>query len=122
MTLPTDKIVVDASKSSIKKDIIVYKGTTFEVSFQLFDENEEPLDVTEYTANSKFREYYTSSNSSAFTCSIAANGIVTLELTANATANLKAPCRYVYDVFLTHTDNTIIRIIDGYLWAVPSVT
>jgi hypothetical protein len=49
------------------------------------------------------------------------NGIITLSLTANQTANMVGG-RYVYDVELTDASNSISRIVEGIVTVTPQVT
>lgn len=121
MALDFDKITLNAVSFPVRKDIMVYKGATLSVTFKVLDENEELIDISTYTANSKYQKHYTSSNSSPFTCSTNANGEVTLTLSANVTSNLEAT-RYVYDTKLTDANGVVYRILDGYLWVVNSIT
>jgi len=107
---------------AIKANLIIDQGTTFSTQLNLTDENDDALDLTNYSGSAKMRKHYTSSNSSSFTVSLGGNtGIVTLSMTANATANLTAG-RYVYDLELTDGSSEISRIVEGIVTVTPNVT
>lgn len=105
-----------------KANIVIDQGSTFEVTFDLTDENGDPLNLTGYTVSSQLRKHYTSSNAVTFSCNTSgSNGNVTIALTANQTSSI-INGRYVYDVELTNTDGTISRIIEGIATVTPQVT
>jgi hypothetical protein len=106
-----------------KANIVIDQGSTFSVTFDLTDENGDPLNLVGYTANAQLRKHYSSTNSVVFTCtSSGANGNVTLSLTANQTNTIIAG-RYVYDVELTeNVSNNVSRIVEGIVTVTPQVT
>jgi hypothetical protein len=87
------------------------------------DDNGDPLILSGYTANSQIRKWYTSSNPAAvFSTSIdVQTGTISLTLSANQTNALVAG-RYVYDVELTDTSNTVSRVVEGIVTVTPQVT
>jgi hypothetical protein len=101
-------------------DFIVDQGTDFSVGLDLLDANQEPLDMTGVTARGQARKYYGSNTAISFNTSIA-DGFLIIDLTAEQTANMTA-MRYVYDVELVLSDNTVVRIIEGNLDVAPEVT
>jgi hypothetical protein len=62
----------------------------------------------------------------SFTTSIFSDptaGIVTIQLTAEQTADLEAPARYVFDIEVTKTtDNSVTRVLEGIITVSPNVT
>lgn len=109
---------------STKANIVIDQGSTFAAELNLTDENGDILDLNGYTASSQMRKWYTSVNPTAtFTTNInAVAGIITLSLTANATANITAG-RYVYDVEIQETSsNEISRVVEGIVTVTPNVT
>ena len=105
-------------------NLVIDQGASYSTVIELEDDNGNPLILTGYTGNSEIRHHYSSTNASAsFTVNVIANtGQVTLGLTANATANLYGPARYVYDVFLTDPDGIVTRVVEGQITVTPSVT
>lgn len=108
-----------------KANITIDQGTTFSTQIDLTDENDDPIDLTAYTANAEIRRWYSSTDPAAvFDASTGANaaaGIITLSLTSEQTANLEFG-RYVYDVKVTDASNTTTRIVEGIVTVTPSVT
>jgi len=106
-----------------KANIVIDQGTTYETTITLADDTGVIYDLTGYTGAAQIRKHYTSSNSVAFTVSVAAsNGEITLALTANATANLTAG-RYVFDVEVTQANTSeVFRILEGIATVTPNVT
>lgn len=107
---------------AIKANIIVDQGSSFQTSINVTDDDENAIDLTNYTAVAQMRKHYTSSNAVNFTATISpALGVVTLALTANAT-NAIAPGRYVYDCELTDNNGTVTRLVEGIVTVTPGVT
>ena len=108
-----------------KANITIDQGTTFTTQVDLTDENDDPIDLTAYTANAQIRRWYTATSAAAvFTANTGTNtaaGILTLSLTAAQTANLEYG-RYVYDVNVTDASNTVTRILEGIVMVTPRVT
>lgn len=105
-----------------KANLVIDQGATYTTTVNLVDGNGDPLDLTGYTGTAQMRKSYTSSNSVTFTVTTgAANGTVTLALTANATANI-AGGRYLYDVELTDAGGTVSRVLEGIITLNPNVT
>lgn len=106
-----------------KANIVIDQGTTYETTITLEDDTGVVYDLTGYTGAAQLRKHYTSTSQTAFTVAIAAaNGEITLGLTANATANL-ASGRYVFDVEVTKTSSgEVFRILEGIATVTPNVT
>lgn len=106
---------------STRVPLIIEQGSTFSVLIELFDDLDEPLDVTNMTVSGKMRKQYTSSVSVDFDTQLS-NGELILELDYIQTANIEAG-RYVYDVEITDTQsNTVVRLIEGIVTVTPEVT
>ncbi len=105
-----------------KSDLIIDQGTTYSTTFNLTDENGEPLNLNGYSAVSQIRKYYTSVTAISFTCSIAgSNGEITVSLSANQTANIVAG-RYLYDIEITSPELIVSRVVEGIATITPQVT
>lgn len=103
-----------------KANITIDQGTTFSSGIDLLNDNDEPVDVTNYTARGQIRKHYSSSNSVSFTTTLS-NGSLVISLTANQTAGMVAG-RYVYDLELVDPSNTVLRILEGIVTVTPEVT
>lgn len=111
---------------AIKANIIIDQGATFISRVNITDENNDPLDITGCTASAEIRKWYSSLNPVAtFATNTSVNaslGIMTMELTADQTANIEAG-RYVYDIKLYNpTTNVSIRVVEGVATITPQVT
>jgi hypothetical protein len=101
-------------------DLTLDQGATFEVTIELSDADDQPLDVSLAEAEASMRKHYTSTNSVVFTCELGESEL-TISLTPEQTAAL-SPGRYVYDVKLIYTEEEIDRIIEGLITVTPQVT
>lgn len=107
---------------AIKANLIIDQGSTFQTSINVTDEDDQPIDLTGYSAAAQMRKHYTSSNAYSFFASISPTlGIVTLSMTANVT-NTIAPGRYMYDCELTDTNGATTRLLEGIVTVTPGVT
>lgn len=107
-----------ATKANLKID----QGTDYVTSVNLTDDDGDPISLSGYTGAGQIRKYYTSTNAVDFSVSVDANtGVVTLTLTSEQTNAMEAG-RYVYDVELTDSSNTISRVLEGIVTITPGVT
>jgi len=105
-----------------KANLVIDQGATYSVLLDITDDDEQVINLTGYTGAAQVRKHYTSSNSVAFTVSIApADGTVQLSLTANQTGTMIAG-RYVYDVELTNSSGIISRVVEGIVTVTPQST
>lgn len=107
---------------TIRSDLILDQGTTFMVSVDLLDADNEPIDVTNIQAVAQLRKHYTSNNFVEITTELDefTNELI-LSLTPEQTSNIEAG-RYVYDVNLIFEDGTVDRILEGVITVSPQVT
>ena len=107
---------------AIKANIIVDQGSTYSTSINLTDDEDNPLDLTNFTGAAQIRKSFTSTTAVSFNVTLGgANGTLTLALSANATANV-TPGRYLYDVELTDSSNNITRVFEGMVTITPNIT
>ena len=106
-------------------ELYLDQGTSFNNIINLTDDvTNTPVNVSGYIVTSQMRRSYYSTNASAnITCTItdAANGELTLSMTAANTANLK-PGRYLFDVKTTDKDNVVARVLEGIITVTPQVS
>lgn len=102
-------------------NLLIDQGSTFNTMFELVDDFDEPLDVTDYVARGQMRKHYSSNSYTSFTCTLIA-GELHIGLTSTQTANL-IPQRYVYDIELFDTvANSVTRVVEGFVTVTPEVT
>jgi hypothetical protein len=104
-----------------KVNLVVDQGSTFQTSVTFNDETGNTINFSTYSGAAQMRKHFTSSNSVSFSVSMTSNGVITLGLTANQTANLTSG-RYVYDLEVTDATNQISRLIEGIVTVTPNVT
>jgi hypothetical protein len=105
-----------------KANLVVDQGATYSTTLSVTDENGGVYDLTGYTGAAQLRKHFTSSNSTSFSVTLdSASGTITLGLTASQTANLSSG-RYVYDVEITSSSNTVARVVEGVVTVTPNVT
>ena len=105
-------------------NLVLEQGTTFSTTITIDDVYGEVFDLSGFSARAEMRKSYYSANATAvFTTSInGTNGIITLELTPQATANI-APGRYVYDAIIVDSiRNITTRVLEGIIEVTPRVT
>lgn len=104
-------------------NLYIDQGTTFTATVQVFGDDGNPFNLNQYTPSAQVRKNYaTNTVAATFTSQIseAANGTISLTLSAADTANLKMG-RYVYDVEIA-SGNSILRPIEGIITVYPQVT
>ena len=106
------------------QELFLEQGSDFTTSITLDDVNGDPYNLTGYTAKSQMRKSYYSTNASAeFTITILTptTGVLNLYLPATSTANIAAG-RYVYDVAIKDSTNSVSRVLEGIVNVLPRVT
>jgi hypothetical protein len=105
-------------------ELTVDQGSTFETNLDLVADDGTSINLTNYIFSGQIRKSYYSNNATAnltITVTDAANGNLNLSLNAATTTNIKAG-RYLYDVKMTDTANTVTRIVEGIITITPQVT
>jgi hypothetical protein len=99
-------------------------GVSFSADVDVTDNEENPLDLTDWTARANMSKGYSPTqaripfNINQFN----AEGIVTISLTPAQTALLEEG-RYVYDVdIVNNVDGSIIRVVEGIITVSPTVS
>ena len=104
-------------------EINIEQGASFSTVITVNDSTGAFTNLTSYTAAAQLRKSYYSSTANNFTVTIsnAANGEITMAMTAANTANL-TPGRAVYDLLITSPTNVKTRVVEGIATILPSVT
>jgi len=106
------------------QELFLEQGTDFTTSITLDDVNGDPYNLTGFTAKSQMRKsYYSTSPTAQFTITISAptTGVLNMSLSSTTTANVAAG-RYVYDVAIKDSANTVTRVLEGIVNVLPRVT
>lgn len=106
-------------------ELYVDKGTSFQNKITLTDDSTNTsINLSGYSARSQLRRSYYSTNASAnIVCTIsdAANGEITMSLSASNTSNIMAG-RYLFDVQTTNPIGAVTRVLEGTLTMLPEIT
>lgn len=105
-------------------ELTVDQGSTFESTIDLVTDDGAAINVAGYVFSGQIRKSYYSANATAnitVTITNAANGNVTMSMNAATTANIKAG-RYLYDIKMIDTSNTVTRLVEGVITITPQVT
>ena len=106
------------------QELFLEQGTDFTTSITLDDVNGLPYDLTDIQAKSQVRKsYYSTAPTATFTINIndPLNGVIILQLDNETTSNIAAG-RYVYDVVIKDSANTVTRVLEGIVNVIPQVT
>ena len=106
------------------QELFLEQGTNFTTVITLNDVNNVAYDLTDTEAKSQIKKsYYSSSTTAEFdvTVTVPDRGIITLDLSSEVTSNIAAG-RYVYDVILKDSANSVTRILEGTVNVLPQVT
>jgi len=106
------------------QELFLEQGSNYFTTITLDDVNGVAFNLTGYQAKSQIKKSYYSANTTAnFTITISAptTGAITLSLNSANTANIAAG-RYVYDVVIKDSANTVTRVLEGIVNILPSVT
>lgn len=109
---------------AVYANIPIDQGSTFSSVVTVEGSDGLLFNLTGYTARGQIRKSYSSTTSTAFTCSITQPtlGRIELSLSANQTAALKAG-RYLYDVEVVNTSSgAVTRVVEGQVEINPRVT
>lgn len=101
-------------------NIIVDKGSYFEAFVEIRDNDNNLIDLSNYTFFSGIRYNFTSEKVLEFNLSSNSLGVLTFVLFSNDTLNIK-PENYVYDIYIN--DGTeYYRILEGTMKVTQKVT
>lgn len=106
-------------------ELFMDQGATFNNVINLSDDlTNANINISGYIVRSQMRRSYYSANATAnIICTItnAENGEITMSLSANATANIKAG-RYLFDLETVDRIGTTSRVLEGIISVSPQVT
>ena len=104
-------------------ELTLEQGANFTTTVTVNGSDGSPTNLTSYTAAAQLRKSYYSTTANSFTVTVsnAANGELTMAMSAANTANL-TPGRAVYDLLITSPTNVKTRVVEGIVTILPSVT
>jgi len=108
--------------TSIKHDITLDQGASFESVIYFTDDANNPMDLGGYTAFSQMKKWYTSATAKDFTCTInTESSAVNLTMDPALTSTISSG-RYVYDVMMADASNNVTRAVEGQVFVTPGVS
>jgi len=107
---------------AIKANLVVDQGTDFSAAVDVVDGDGNTFDLTGYSVNAQMRKNYASSSATDFgTETNDTGGQITLTL-SNAQTEALSPGRYLYDVEIKSSANSITRVVEGIVTVTPGIT
>lgn len=109
---------------AISRNLYIDQGSEFYFEFPITDEAKNIVNLSAFTAEARMKKSYSSTESTNLNANIPepANGIVSVYLTSDQSAELVAG-RYVYDLVITNTTTSgRIRAVEGICVVNPGVT
>jgi hypothetical protein len=106
------------------QELFLEQGANFNTSIILDNADGSPFDLENCIVRSSMKKSYYSANSTVdFTVEVndPLSGTLILALNYEQTANI-ASGRYVYDVMIKDSSNTVSRVLEGIVNVTPRVT
>ena len=99
------------------------QGTDYNIFIDLTNNDGTTINCAGYSFAMTMRKSYYSTTATDFTISItdAAAGQITMTMNSAKTGNV-TPGRYVYDVLIKDSANTVTRVLEGIINVNPQVT
>lgn len=105
-------------------NLFIDQGSDFSAIVTLNNQDNSPIDLTNFTVKSQFRKSYQSSTAVTFTVSVynASQGKIRIQLPASSSSAVAAG-RYLYDVEITSTiTSEKKRVLEGIVVLTPEIT
>lgn len=106
------------------QELFLEQGSNFNTSISLDQADGSPFVLTDCQVKASMKKsYYSSSTTANFVVEVndPTEGVILLNLSYANTANIPAG-RYVYDVLVKDSSNTVIRVLEGVVNVLPQVT
>jgi len=104
-------------------ELTLEQGASFTTTVTVNGSDGSPTNLLNYTGAAQMRKSYYSTTANNFTVTVsnAANGELTMAMSAANTANL-TPGRAVYDLLITSPTGVKTRVVEGIVTILPAVT
>ena len=118
----TDGYALNSDAMPIETDLELYKGDYVELFVIVKDDDDEPIDLTGYTARASMKLTYNDSNPVDFTCTVTGGiGKVRVYLPSSESANL-VPGHYIWDFEIINDDGDSRTYLAGDVTVNAEVT
>lgn len=105
-----------------RSNIYIDQGIDFVVDLDVFLDDGNPLDLTNYTLNGSIRKMYSSSKVYNFSINLTSTtNKIEISLPGVDSSNIE-PGKYQYDVVVTAPDGTRTKIIEGLVFILSTIT
>lgn len=104
---------------STKANLLIEQGATFSQVIDLLSSDNLPVNITGMTIIARMKKDYDSLTAISLAAALTP-GQCQLYLAAANTAVIEAG-RYVYNVEITESDNTVLRVLEGIVTVTPRV-
>jgi hypothetical protein len=105
--------VLNSSAMPLNYDLEIYKGDYVEVFVVVSDDNDQPIDLSDYTAEASLKSNYDDSTPVDFTCTVTGVlGQVRIYLPSTVSSTLTAG-DYIWDFQVTNPDGDARTYIAG---------
>ena len=98
----------------------IYRGDSLRLRLKLYDQGQQPIDLTDVVAKSEIRDRPAGSTVIPFTCVIILPNTIELFLTAGDSFRL--PVQGVWDLQLTYINGEVQTPLAGQVTVTPDVT
>jgi hypothetical protein len=107
---------------AVKANLQIDQGSDFSATIDLVDATGAVYNLTAHTIAAQMRKNYASSTASTFNASHnGAGGRIQLTMASSNTSIIE-PGRYLYDVEIRSSGNTVTRVVEGVITVTPGIT
>lgn len=119
---------------AIKANLIIDQGSDFSATVDVLDSSDQPFNLGGYTTRGQMRKNYATATVTAqfITTHNSDGGVITLSLpnsdvvdgttVTQVGTNSIEPGRYLYDVEIVSSNNTVTRVVQGTVTVTGGVT
>jgi len=107
---------------AVNYNIAIDQGATYDKQFLFVNDGSNTvIDMSTYTANAALKQTYSSNAAYVFSTNMAANGVVTISMSANTSSQVPAG-RYVWDLVVSSNTGVVSRLLEGIATIVSRVS
>lgn len=108
-------------------DVVIEQGATFSLSLTYKDSTGAAINLTGFTARSKFKTSFSGTAVASLTSASGitlggAAGTIVIVISASDTAAITAPSSGVYDLEIVSSGGVVTRLLEGKYTVTPEVT
>lgn len=105
-----------------RSNLYIYQSTDYRIPLE-FSDAEGPIDLTEYEFFADIRKIYSSTKVAEFSFFISEPEAGKIEMyIQNSVTKTLPEGKYQYDVLARHPTNDVLKILEGLVFIMPSIT